>query len=194
MNPSHRLRLLVLGASGSGRSRLVQDLGHTLAACGILSTGSEHAPAEALLCDDRPGLQALLTASPEKSPSQAQIAAQLEGFHLILLSGLDLPVQAATAALQQAQDARLRAALDLGGRAYQVVYGQGPDRARNALSALLRLPGSRSLSGFSALQQHLQDARDERVLNRPWRCEHCSDAGCEHRLFSALLHAPRPAH
>lgn len=99
-----------------------------------------------------------------------------------LLMGLDLPWQAdglfrESPAVRDAIDARLRRALQDAGLAFQTIYGQGPRRLAAALAAL---------------QPHLGSALvpdDERLRHGTgrWQCEACSDPGCEHRLFSALL-------
>jgi hypothetical protein len=94
----------------------------------------------------------------------------------ILLMGLDWP-PALPAALEAraTQDAQLRAALAQAGAEFQVVYGTGPARLRNALSAfeaVVRPPSGNAAAGHPATW--------------PWHCDACSEPDCEHRLFTSL--------
>ena len=188
-----QLRLAVLGAQGTGKTRLVSELAQALTACGTrcgISDGcADDRPAEVLISDGTALQSALLTPFPAPAPALWEQAIALQhSYHLTLLAGLDLAAPAPQAH-QVRQDASLRQALSDLGLPYQVIYGRQQERSRNALSALLRLPAAASLPGFSALQGLVGRWRDESVLNKPWRCEHCSDGGCEHRLFSRLIRA-----
>ncbi len=93
-------------------------------------------------------------------------------FELVLLCGLPR-----TRADPQAQhiDTRLRQALDACGRPYAVVYGD---------SAAQRIH-----SAVQAIAHHQQAGFNPPTSQTPWQwqCEKCSDAACEHRLFSSLL-------
>jgi hypothetical protein len=69
-----------------------------------------------------------------------------------------------------------------------VVYGHGPARLNAALWAvqdkLIRLKSAVSL------ESQIERTQSQFGLNQgrsAWRCDLCSDAGCEHRLFSDLL-------
>jgi len=75
-------------------------------------------------------------------------------------------------------DSRLREVMDRSGLDYATVYGQQGQEVENALSAI---------------QACLATGR-ERTQNGSWcwSCETCSDAACEHRLFSALISKPLP--
>lgn len=92
----------------------------------------------------------------------------------LLLMGLDLP----SAVGHEADDARIRAQLQSGGRVFQVVYGQGPQRLHGALQAL---EAAGVLPAGSA-------PRLPEPPRRAWlaACEKCSDPDCEHRLFTRL--------
>ena len=91
---------------------------------------------------------------------------------IILLCGLDLP-----GPVDHSQvDAAVRTALALSGQPFQVVYGQGEERLRNALFAISR-----------QWPEHAQLLRSEAPVRWQGECERCSDADCEHRLFSRLL-------
>ena len=57
---------------------------------------------------------------------------------------------------------------------YTVVYGHGPLRTANALHAV---------RDYRAATPNLSPPG---ASNWQWHCENCSDAACEHRLFSDL--------
>ena len=89
------------------------------------------------------------------------------------------PVPPAFAEIQQAAARVLRDTLAQSGVNYQVVYGQGEQRLRSALSALqARLPGAGMVAD--------EDAGRARWV---WACDNCSDPQCERRLLSDLLAA-----
>ena len=104
-------------------------------------------------------------------------------FDVVLLMGLDLP----SAREGGLQDQTWRARLQQANLPFQVIYGWGPARLRNAWAALARLlpvaqaptPDGTSLAPF-ALENGATQSR--------WQlhCEKCSDGDCEHRLFTAL--------
>lgn len=104
-------------------------------------------------------------------------------YDLTLLTGLDLPwkpdgVQRDGPHSQAPVDARLRQVLDAHAIPYAVVYGVGPERTQCALQAI---------------DQHLQLPQPGSQTEAAWQwtCEKCSDAVCEHRLFSRLLQDQR---
>lgn len=112
------------------------------------------------------------------------LAAQRE-IALTLLTALDWPVQDdSTRREQVAFDSALRALLAAHGLAWSVIGGPGQaglDRAFDAASPLLtRLvaPSARSAGLFSRLA-----AREAAPPARPWACEHCDVAACEHALW-----------
>lgn len=160
-------RIAVVGAPGTGKTTLSQELagrlrtrGHRVA---VLTPGRpvEHASTEAeIVIED--GLQGQRNSD------------------LTLLMGLDLsapgedPVKARG---RQAQDANLRDALRQAGISWRVVYGQGPQRVQQALDAV----------GAALPQVWTATAREEDIGR--WSrlrasCEKCGDAACEHRLFT----------
>lgn len=105
-------------------------------------------------------------------------------FDTTLLMGLDLPwvqdgIQRDGAHMREPVDAALRDALTRGGIQFQVVYGAGESRLRNALRCL-----NSQFEDMSAEASSLK-SRPQRLQN--WVCERCSDAVCEHRLFRDLL-------
>ena len=111
-------------------------------------------------------------------------------YDLTLLTGLDLPwvadgIQRDGPAMQHRVDARLREVLQAHGLRYSVVYGHGSQRSACALAALDQC----------AQQATTGPARPGLGEGRwQWVCDKCSDAQCEHQLFSRLLAtAPPPA-
>lgn len=96
--------------------------------------------------------------------------------------GLDLPwvadgIQRDGPIAQRQIDTRLRAVLDQHGLIYATVYGNGERRLANALQAIAHQ------------QEVAAQAPTRTASNWQWQCEKCSDAACEHQLFSALLRA-----
>lgn len=109
-------------------------------------------------------------------------------YDLTLLTGLDLPwvadgIQRDGTAMQRQVDARLREVLQGNGLRYSVVYGQGAQRSACALAAL-----------DQCVQQAANGpARPDTDQARwQWVCDKCSDAQCEHQLFSRLLVSEPP--
>ncbi|HEV8690151.1 MAG TPA: ATP-binding protein [Ideonella sp.] len=107
-----------------------------------------------------------------------------QGYDATLVTGLDLPwvpdgLQRDASQAREPVDALVRALLQRAQLAFQVVYGQGPQRLRSALQALRStsvLPAE-AAAGDAAL-----DTRQAWV----WVCDKCSDPACEHRLFTQL--------
>lgn len=102
--------------------------------------------------------------------------AQQKDFDITLVTGLDLPwvadgVQRDGKDSQVPIDRRLRESLLHGSIAFQVIYGMGPQRTHNALKLLLQRLGC------------LPPAPERQA----WSCDNCSDASCEHRLFTRLV-------
>jgi nicotinamide riboside kinase len=104
------------------------------------------------------------------------------GYDATLVTGLDLPwvadgLQRDAAHPREPVDALVRALLQRAGVAFQVVYGQGPQRLQSALAAL-DAAGVLPAGAF---------ARNTGETQRwTWACEKCSDPDCEHRLFARL--------
>jgi nicotinamide riboside kinase len=97
-------------------------------------------------------------------------------YHLTLLTGLDIAwvedgIQRDGETVRRVVDQRLRDVLAKHAIAYATVYGQGPARTHCALQAI----------AYST-----SDARTTGHSNWKWTCEKCSDADCEHRLFTRL--------
>ena len=82
------------------------------------------------------------------------------------------------AASREHVDTLLREHLQRAGVAYDVVYGQGPQRLRSAVQALMArgvLPQATREPGEGA-----------GAASWVWSCDKCSDPACEHRLFTKL--------
>jgi nicotinamide riboside kinase len=126
----------------------------------------------------------------------AMAAAHQRLYDMTLVTGLDLPwvadgLQRDGPQVREPVDAMVRAALQKAGVAYKVVYGQGEERLNNALLAL-GWDEKRTDTLGSPLLTAAQTTRSQGqyALNRgrtAWNCDKCSDADCEHRLFSDLL-------
>lgn len=151
-----------------------------------------------VLADTTPLMTAVYSELLFQDPSLYPDAlAHQQAYALNLLTGLDLPwvadgLQRDGPQVREPVDALLRQRLAQQRLSYQVVYGTGPRRLHNAVLAVSALPGLQAWpEGLARLRAHTAAWRDAQALNRPWRCEHCSDGDCEHRLFTGLL--PRPA-
>lgn len=111
---------------------------------------------------------------------------QQRHFDLTLVMGLDLPwvadPQRDGPHSRTPVDTALRAALAGGNVPFQVVYGQGVYRTRNALNAI------ESIAGFADGIRARGPFSPKTTHPWVWSCEKCSDPACEHRLFTDLLH------
>ena len=101
-----------------------------------------------------------------------------------LLTGLDIEwvsdgIQRDGPHVREPVDQRIRQMLTQAGLSYQVVYGKHEERLKNAMFSL-----ARQVPKWS---QQLE--RPEPPVRWSGTCETCGDAGCEHRLFTALLKA-----
>lgn len=102
---------------------------------------------------------------------------QQRGYALTLLTGLDLAwvadgVQRDGKAARTAVDQRLRTVLGSNHIPFTTVYGQGSARTDAALQAIA---------------YQTAGPRTGPQSDWKWTCEKCSDADCEHRMFSRLL-------
>ncbi len=162
---SEPCRVAVLGAPGTGKTRLATEL---LAALSSRPVGA----AAILVTDDPPWAAVLPAADGEKEASR--------GFDQVLLMGLDLPAPNDARPAQDSADLQLRQALAKTHLPYTVVYGTGAARLANALGALHGLAGCSNPQAPSASGAQAR---------RPWvwACDTCSDPDCERRLLSDLL-------
>lgn len=165
------MKIAIVGATGTGKSALAGALDITRTTGGGASAKWMVAEAPALT-------EALTRDLLFRDTSFYPRALRLHRtFSLTLLTGLDLPsATLADGLLQPALfDLRLRQVMDDQAIPYAVVYGRGQDRTDCALQAIAH-HGTRAAtrSRSTATPWH-------------WNCDTCSDADCEHQLFSALL-------
>jgi nicotinamide riboside kinase len=132
--------------------------------------------ADYLIADTSPLMTAIYSDLLFQDPSLFPIALNHQRIYQhTLVTGLDLPwqadgIQRDGPAMREQIDARLREVLQREGLAFSMVYGQGPQRLAGALAVLE--------PGASTVPQTRSNWR--------WLCDKCSDADCEHRLFSDL--------
>jgi hypothetical protein len=120
-------------------------------------------------------------------------------FDLTLVMGLDIAwvpdgLQRDGAHVREPIDNMIRQALQKAQVPFKVIYGKEENRLTAALMAI-REGLSHLNDGLAKQLASLQAAQTLRSesqygLNRgktAWRCDLCSDADCEHRLFSDLL-------
>ncbi|CAN5252918.1 hypothetical protein BH10PSE16_BH10PSE16_34520 [soil metagenome] len=122
----------------------------------------------------------------------AALPADLPGFDLVLLMGLEFPVRPLSLELdsrasalelsQEAADQSIRAALTHASVAYQVLYGTPGERMGHALHAI------QSLLAPARIRLRPK-AGSVNLKTQPWvwMCDKCSDPQCEHKLLTALL-------
>jgi len=121
-------------------------------------------------------------------------------FDVNLVLGLDVAwtadgIQRDGAHVREPVDNLIRKALTEANLAYKVIYGQGDARLNNALVALREALSERLTAEVAnAIYKSSEQQRQDRQygLNKgtiAWRCDLCSDAECEHKLFSDLLKA-----
>lgn len=132
--------------------------------------------ADYLIADTSPLMAAIYSDVLFQDPSLFPFALNHQRiYQYTLVTGLDLPwradgIQRDGPDMRARVDARLREVLQREGLAFSMVYGQGPQRLAGALAVLE--------PGASTLPQARSNWR--------WLCDKCSDADCEHRLFSDL--------
>ena len=114
----------------------------------------------------------------ELAPANLSISS-FKGYDLILLMGTDLPLPQGNANPETLDhrthtDLTLRQSLDDHGIPYSVIYGTGESRTRQAKAAV-------------AAHRGCDQGSAHNTPDWKWECDRCSDAACEHRLFSRLL-------
>jgi nicotinamide riboside kinase len=173
------MKIALLVAPGTGKTWLAQALQAALRTRGHSAQVLASSERAVTACDyaiaDATALVAAVQhdiALQDTSFLPGAVAAQAK-FDLTLLMGLDLLQD--HSGIQQQVDARLRKVLQAHGLRYSVVYGKGDQRLACALAAIEQWesPSSWDLGEGQPRWQ--------------WVCDKCSDAQCEHQLFSALL-------
>ncbi len=170
------MKIAIVGAPRTGKTTLVQALQLAPPVGGTIPAPST--VVEGLALVDAVWQDLLL-----QDPSlYAAAVEQHRNYDLTLLTGLDLPAAPSGEYKPTAAqcDARLRQVLNSHGIAYAVVYGTGPSRTDSAMQAI----AYHRQSASSARSRHPASAWQ-------WSCEACSDADCEHRLFTALVNERR---
>jgi nicotinamide riboside kinase len=129
----------------------------------------------------------------------AEALKQQAEFDITLVMGLDLAwvpdgLQRDGAHVREPVDTRVREALQSAGLPFKVIYGHSEARLSAALMAIREGVGelSEDLGQHLASFKTIQSERDASQfdLNQgktAWRCDLCSDADCEHKLFSKLI-------
>jgi len=173
-------KIIVVGAPKSGKTELCEALERRL-------DGVDHGtPTPVQVLDSQALLAAVVSDLFFSDDSlYAEAVKNLAGNTLTLLTGLesahhlhatgraiDWSTSHATARLQQRIDQGMRAALALHGVSYCCVYAGLNARVETALQAL-------AFANAARLESKPSDWC--------WSCEKCSDAACEHQMFSRLI-------
>lgn len=173
----------LLGAAGTGKKSLAEALNNapwqSLASTPLRWQITTDTALQRLLQRDSAHLD---SASPEFK----EALAQQRRFDHSLLLGLDFApsagaLQPHNTAERSRVDTLLRRSLTQASVPFQVIYGTGDERLRQALSALgaLKSPAAKS----ETPEEETASPRKPWV----WACDKCSDPACEHKLLSDLL-------
>jgi HTH-type transcriptional repressor of NAD biosynthesis genes len=162
------MRIAILGAECTGKTQLAQELAAQL---------REDFPF--VVCEAETSLLRAVYADVLRGDASlyAEAINAHRGVSLTLLTGMDFPLEGQRTvrndpALRIRIDQRLRQVLVASGISFCTVYGNAPERRGQALQVIQRANGVVPTSTGTPWK---------------WTCEKCSDAECEHRLFSALL-------
>jgi hypothetical protein len=163
------MRIAIWGAPGTGQAQLTRSLQSVI-------------PPGCVLVDTDTLMHAICSHQDRAdTASIADAVIQLRDIDLTLVMGMDLnlaseiPEKHQLTCSRVEADARLRAALGARGISYLVVYGAGEARTSSALQAIAHHAGT-PLTPPTPLNAAWQ-----------WTCEKCSDARCEHRMFTDRL-------
>jgi nicotinamide riboside kinase len=229
------IRIALLGAESTGKTRLSIDLAQALQAMGFKAvavpellrewcdthgrTPQQHEQADIaaqqaerifavpqgwVIADTSPLMTAVYSDYVFQDKSlYANALAHQSRFDLTLVMGLDIAWQADGlqrdgAHVREPVDDLLRNALASANLPFKVIYGQSEARLNAALMAIqegldpiqsmLGQQLGKKLASFKVAQSQREVA--QYGLNQGkivWRCDLCSDADCEHKLFSDLL-------
>ena len=151
-----------------------------------------------VFADTTPLMTAVYSDHLFQDPSMYPFALEKQArFDVNLVMGLDVAwtadgIQRDGAHVREPVDSLIRKALTQANLPFKVIYGQGDVRLNNALMALRealskRFPDNAADAVLNTSEQQRQDS--QYGLNKgtmAWRCDLCSDADCEHKLFSGL--------
>lgn len=142
------------------------------------------APAESIvITDTTPLMTAVYSQMVFNDHSLDAYALQQHAlFDITLLTGLDLAwvsdgLQRVGEHVREPVDRKIRQLLTQANLPFQVVYGSGEQRLKNALFCVARQ------APLLAKQQE----RPEQPIRWSGPCETCGDGNCEHRLFTKLV-------
>jgi len=182
------MRVAILGAPGSGKTALARALRDQdwpdFSAVALLpsptAVGSEQASSQP---SDRPGERTSTLPSDPASdgPADARpglLLCDAPPLAWVLAGAADAPAFGCVLLLEggTAPTLGLRQTLSTRGLAYASLHGPASAQQEQARSAILH-----------ALRAPRHASQTERPGSWQWCCDSCSDAACEHRLFSALL-------
>lgn len=153
--------IALLGAAGTGKDELAGALRARLAQRALATP--------VLVVEDSEDCSALLAAEGHE-----RLIALLMALDLQPAAGDD----SVTLLRREQVDADLRSALARSGTPFAVIHGRGGERLSNAWTAIQ----ARAEAGENEAAAQPRSARAAWA----WRCDKCSDAACEHRLFSDL--------
>lgn len=138
-------------------------------------------PCDFLLADTHPLMTAIYSDLHYSDVSLYPMAlAHLRQFDLTLVMGMDLDwiadgIQRDGPAMREQVNTRLRQVLDAESIPYTVIYGTGGARSDCALQTI----------AHQATPMGLRPTKTTKPW--AWNCEKCSDAQCEHRIFTGQL-------
>lgn len=128
------------------------------------------------------------------SSLHAAALAYQRSFDLTLLTGLDMPwlpdgIQRDGPHVRGPVDALLRRLLERGSIAFEVIYGQGPQRLNHALRALHKTinGATNTIESIARGVESMPETNPKTLKQWQWQCDTCSDPDCEHRLFRSLI-------
>ena len=173
------MKIALVGAPGTGKTSLAEAIVAALQArshkAHILTSNDWQLPDyDFAIVDGTPLFAAVQrdVDAHDKSLYPHAITQQAR-YDIRLLAGLDLPHT--NTDRHRAFDARLREVLQTHQLRYSVVYGIGGQRTASALLAIYQW------SGLGTAVQAQGPSHWQ------WVCDKCSDAQCEHQLFTSLL-------
>ena len=163
------LKIALIGAPHTGKSRLASGLNHAIKAWAWTLP-----------------ITIVILQAQDLKPSSTST-----DYNLVLLTGLEenlathhsLHVETTRWQAQKTADRMIRTALVSAKISYQVLYGHSDERLAQACHALQRARPNTPV--LLPLNSRIQAAKKPPPW--VWFCDKCSDPQCEHRLLTALL-------